>query len=112
MRTSVRDFQGSIYGQFTRALKRGNLLQALALARELPQVSLEDALRLCVLLAEKEPDRFERAAVRWLGQLALERKGLTLAEAHLALVAFRALPSAAAEKALAELASRSSAETA
>jgi hypothetical protein len=42
------------------------------LARELPKVSLEDALRLCLLLAEKEPDPFERAAVTWLGRLALE----------------------------------------
>jgi hypothetical protein len=71
-----------------------------------PQVSLEDALRLSVLLAEKEPSRFERAAVRWLGRLALERKGLTLAEAHLALVALRAVPSAAAVKALEELANQ------
>jgi hypothetical protein len=73
------------------------------LARELPKVSLEDALRLCLLLAEKEPDPFERAAVTWLGRLALE---LTPRGGPLALVALRPLPSTAAERALHELARR------
>ena len=36
-------------------------------------VSLEDALQLVVLYAEAEDDKFERAAVRWLGRLLLER---------------------------------------
>jgi hypothetical protein len=80
-------------------------MQACALARELPHVNLVDALRLCVLLAEKEPERrYERAAVRWLGRLALERKDLTLAETHLAVDALRALPASAAAVALRGLA--------
>jgi hypothetical protein len=37
-----------------------------AVARELPKVSLEDALRLVHLYAEKESPKFEKAAIRWL----------------------------------------------
>jgi hypothetical protein len=36
-----------MHAQFSRALKRGNVLQPYALTRELPQVNLRDALRLC-----------------------------------------------------------------
>lgn len=36
-------------------------------------VSLEDALALVVLYAEQGEPRFERAAVRWLGRLLLQR---------------------------------------
>ena len=32
-------------------------------------LSLEDALRLVVLYAEAEDDKFDKAAVRWLGRL-------------------------------------------
>jgi hypothetical protein len=92
--------QGHLYGQFRRALERGNLMQASALARELPQVGLADALQLCLLIHDKQPDRFEPAALRWLGRLAFERPRLTLREAHLATAALRALPSPAAYAAL------------
>jgi len=37
------------------------------------QVSLEDALGLVVLYAEQQEPRFERAALRWLGRLFLEK---------------------------------------
>jgi hypothetical protein len=33
---------------------------------------LEDALVICLLLLDQEPDRYERAAVRWLGRLQAE----------------------------------------
>lgn len=36
-------------------------------------LTLEDALALVVLYAENEDDKFERAAVRWLGRLMHER---------------------------------------
>ena len=36
-------------------------------------MSLEDALALVVLYAEANDDKFEKAAVRWLGRLLLER---------------------------------------
>ena len=35
-------------------------------ARELGRLSLDDALDLCGLLADRDPPRFERAAVCWL----------------------------------------------
>ena len=49
---------------FRRALERGNLLVAEATAREIGQVSLVEALELTALIAEKEPSRHGRFAVR------------------------------------------------
>ena len=37
------------------------------------EVSLEQALQLVILYAEQNEPRFERAAVRWLGMLLLEK---------------------------------------
>jgi hypothetical protein len=45
---------------------------------------LDDALVICVLLLDHEPDRYERAAVRWLGRLLLEQRGVGLRHAELA----------------------------
>jgi hypothetical protein len=42
-------------------------------ARELGGLSLDDALSLCLMLAERDPQRFERAALRWLQRLIEER---------------------------------------
>ena len=36
-------------------------------------LSLENALQLVVLYAEADNDKFDKAAVRWLGRLLLER---------------------------------------
>jgi hypothetical protein len=44
-----------------------------AAARDLPHISLEDALRLVHLYAEKESPTFERAAMRWLERYLVER---------------------------------------
>ena len=55
-----------------------------AAAAELPHVGLEAALRVCLVLASAERDRYEPLAVRWLGRLLLEERGVTLAEAQLA----------------------------
>jgi hypothetical protein len=78
---------GSLHGQFQRAIERGNLLQALALGRELPRLSLDSALALLLLIAEQDPDRFRLAAPRWHARLVLEAKTLDLAESQLALAA-------------------------
>ena len=51
--------QGSLHGQFQRAVERGNVLQALALARDLPPLSLSDSLALLLLFAEHDPDCFD-----------------------------------------------------
>ena len=64
--------RGHRYAEFQRALKNGNLWVAEAAARELPQVSLEDALKLVYLYAEKESSKYERAASRWLGRYLTE----------------------------------------
>ncbi|HET7044247.1 MAG TPA: hypothetical protein VFI37_05300 [Gaiellaceae bacterium] len=65
---------GSSHGTFQRALERGNLTVALATARELAGLTLEDALALTELLARVGDERFEAAAARWLGRLAAERR--------------------------------------
>ena len=63
-------------------------------ARELQSLALDDALDLCVLMAELQPARFERAAVRWHGQLQVEAQLLTLADSQLALAALASLRAA------------------
>jgi hypothetical protein len=74
---------GSAYAQFRRSLKRGNLTSALSAARDLPHVSLEDALELVLLIREKDPERYGRAAARWAAWWASELPGVDLAEAQL-----------------------------
>ncbi len=56
-----------------RAVERRSLINAELAAREMSHVSLEDALALVMLYAEQGEPRFERAAVRWLGRLLLEK---------------------------------------
>ncbi len=82
--------QGHPYAIFRRALERGNATAALAAAGDLPHVALEDALALTLLLRD-EPDRYDRAAVRWLTRLAGERPELSLAEAQAILALLAAL---------------------
>jgi hypothetical protein len=65
--------QGTAHGRFTRAVANGNLREADLAARELGGLSLDDALKLCVMLAERDPQRFERAALRWLQRFIDER---------------------------------------
>jgi hypothetical protein len=65
----------------------------LAAARELPQIALDDALRICLVLRDGERDQYERAAVRWLGRFALEASSVTIAELRAAADALDALPS-------------------
>jgi len=58
--------QGRPHSIFKRALQRRNVVAALAAARELPQLSLDDALELTLLVARKDPHRHPRVAARWL----------------------------------------------
>jgi hypothetical protein len=51
-------------------------------------VSLADALELC-LLYRGEPERYERAAARWIARLIAERPGARLSEIELAAAGFR-----------------------
>src|SRR3954462_4209807 len=57
---------GHQYSRFKRALATRNLNLIRAAAAELPQVSLGDALVVCVATRGAGPARFERAALRWL----------------------------------------------
>lgn len=54
-------------------MARGNVLSALAAAKDLPQLSLADALELTVLVARKDPWRHPRVAARWLLRLLEEQ---------------------------------------
>ena len=88
---------GSAYTRFRRALDAGNELLVIAAARELPRIGLEDALRICLLIRGTDPDRYERAAVRWLGRFALEARNVTIDALRQAADALDALPSRPAD---------------
>lgn len=88
---------GSPYTRFRRALETGNATLAFAAARELPYVNLDDALRICLLLRDGDRNRYERAAVRWLGRFALEARGVTIDALRQAADALDRLPERAAE---------------
>ena len=96
---------GSPYARFRRALSIGNLALVHAAATELPQVELDDALRICLLMSEQDDERFERAAVRWLARASLETPSMRLEDLRAGLIAFEAMPynAAAARRTLAEL---------
>jgi hypothetical protein len=96
----------SINADFQRALERGNVMLAEVAARQLGHLSLESALRLLVLYIEKEPAKYERAALRWLGRYVTQGRHVSLLKAHLALAALsklRAGDRESATKLLAEL---------
>jgi hypothetical protein len=82
--------QGSAYARFRRALAIGNLTLIRSAAAELPRVDLPDALRICVLLrGGDDPAAYQRAVIRWLGRLCLERPDLTVEGLEYAVACFR-----------------------
>jgi hypothetical protein len=89
--------EGSPYARFRRALETGNELLVLGAARELPQIALDDALRICLVLRDGDPGRYERAAVRWLGRFALEARAVTIRDLRAAAAALEALPTRTAD---------------
>ncbi len=64
--------QGTTHGRFTRAIKMRNVRNADDAARELGQLSLEDALQLVYLYGEKGERKYEKAALKWLGRFLEE----------------------------------------
>jgi hypothetical protein len=82
---------GSPYARFRRALDQGRLPLVYAAAAELPRVELDDALEVCVLMSREAHPAFERAAVRWVARLCLERR-VGIHEARCALALFETLP--------------------
>ena len=67
----------------------------MAAAKELPQLSLLDALELTMLIARKNSRRYPRVAARWLQRLREEHPDATIEEAALAAACLVALPGAA-----------------
>jgi hypothetical protein len=65
--------QDTARGRFQRAINRRHLLAAEMAPREMSGLSLADALMLCELLASIDPQRYERAALRWLERFVEER---------------------------------------
>jgi hypothetical protein len=65
--------QGTARGRFQRAIHRRHVQAAEMAAREMGGLSLADALLLCKLLANVDPARYERAALRWLQRFIDER---------------------------------------
>jgi hypothetical protein len=55
-------------------------------------LTLGDALALCVVLADRDPARYPRAASRWVARFALEAPDVTLEETQLVAAALAALP--------------------
>src|SRR5437588_10492320 len=88
---------GSAYTRFRRALDAGNEPLVIAAARELPHISLDDALRICLVFRNGDRQRYERAAVRWLGRFALEARSVRIDALRVAADALDALPERAAE---------------
>ncbi|HST38842.1 MAG TPA: hypothetical protein VLK58_05010 [Conexibacter sp.] len=78
------------YVIFRQALDAGDLSRIRTLASAMPRISLQDALRICLLM--REHDGYERAAVRWLGRFALEARAATIEDVQAAAAALDALP--------------------
>ena len=101
--------KGSPHGHFQTAVERGNVLAAIAAARELGRLQLGDALSLVFLFADKAPERFDRAAAQWHARFVLEADGVGLAESELiraALAELRGPGRSAAGEVLAEIGRR------
>ena len=93
--------------RFRRALDRGNVPEALSAASELQFVGLAEALELTLLLAGGEPEKYERAVVRWHLRFLQETNNVDLRESLAVLVLLAAIPAnRTAATALAELLSR------
>jgi|Tabmets5t2r1_1033131.scaffolds.fasta_scaffold03432_1 hypothetical protein len=88
------------YTIFRRALERRSLVGVRTAVVNLPAPPpLEDALVICLLLLDQEPDRYQRGAVRWIGRLLLEQPGVSLRHAELAAAYLAALPDPARREA-------------
>jgi hypothetical protein len=68
------------------------VVTAVAAARELPQLSIGDALELTFLIARKDAGRHPRAAARWLRLYLEEHPEATIEEAALVASCLIALP--------------------
>ena len=83
--------QGSALTRYRRALERRHIFGAEIAAREMAFLSLRDALGLLALYAAEDSPKFDKAAVRWLGRLALEADDLELIDLQVAAAALLVL---------------------
>lgn len=97
---------GSPYVRFQRALKTGNVTLIRTAAKELPAVPLNDALTILLALQRADDDSYERAGVRWVARLALEKPAVSFDDLRLAADAVEALPATYARRDLAEICRR------
>jgi hypothetical protein len=97
---------GSAYARLRRAIQTGNLAIITATAAELRHIGLRDALGILLVIEAEDEERFDAAAVRWAGRLALETPGLELVELSGALESLHALPDEHAARSLFTLADR------
>jgi hypothetical protein len=85
----------------------GNVTEALSAASELQFVGLAEALELTLLLADNEPEKFNRAAVRWHVRFLQEVPNVGLRENQAVLALLAAISAnRLAAAALAELLTR------
>ena len=90
--------QGRSYGIFQKAIQRRNVVAAVAAARELPQLTLIDALELTMLIARKDSSRYPRVAARWLQRYLEEHPEATIEEAALVASCLAACPEEASNR--------------
>jgi hypothetical protein len=97
---------GSACARVQRALRSKNLPLIYATSAELGWVALRDALAILIVIDERDEDRFNAAAVRWVGRLALEVPQLKLEEFVGAIESLHALPDENAQRSLLALCER------
>jgi hypothetical protein len=97
---------GSPHSRLRRAIQAQSLPLIRVAAAELGLIDLRDALGILVVIERHAEERFEAAAVRWAGRLALETPGLELAELAGAVESLNALPDEHAQRSLLALAER------
>jgi hypothetical protein len=87
---------GGPYVVFRRAVKTGNPVLIETAAREYgAPLPLDDAFAVLLALVAGRPERYQRAAARWLARYATEAQPpVTATEAQLVLAALAALPRA------------------
>jgi hypothetical protein len=83
--------QGSALTRYRRALERRHIFGAEMSAKEMGCVPLRDALGLLALYAAEDSPKYEKAARRWLGRLALESDDVSLSDLQLAAAALQTL---------------------
>jgi hypothetical protein len=84
------DIARTAHGRFARAIRNRNLVNEAIAAREIGELATGRA-RVCLLLAEIDPPRFDPATARWHARFVLAASGITADEAALALSAAKGL---------------------